>query len=308
MNNDPSLRDDVVLETQLPGLRPFIRGKVRDVYDLDSQLLIVATDRISAYDSILPTGIPGKGRVLNQLSAFWFGRVRNLCPSHFISIDPDQISRALRLHADGLPEGELAGRSMLASKARAFPVECVVRGYLDGSAWREYRESGSVCGIALPAGLVQGSRLPEPIFTPATKAQSGHDENLTHQQMARLMDPGHMQRVIELSMAVYNFAAAHALERGVIVADTKFEFGVFQETVVMIDECLTPDSSRFWDAEQYRPGGPQPSYDKQFVRDYLDGIGWDHQPPAPPLPPEVAQGTAEKYRELFRRITGADLE
>jgi phosphoribosylaminoimidazole-succinocarboxamide synthase len=300
-------RENVVLETDIPGLKPFIRGKVRDVYDLDSQLLIVATDRISAFDSVLPTGIPDKGAVLNQLSAFWFEFIRNICPSHYLTTDLDQIRAAVGLFTPEFPNRVLAGRSMLVGKARALPIECVVRGYLDGSAWKEYQRSGTVCGIRLPDGLTQGSRLPEPIFTPSTKAHTGHDENITHEQMARLIEPGVMKQVINLSLAVYNAASAHALEQGLIIADTKFEFGTFQETVIMIDECLTPDSSRFWDAKRYRPGGPQPSYDKQFVRDYLDASGWDHEPPAPPLPPDVVLNTAEKYRELYRRITGQDL-
>jgi len=298
----------VVQSTELTGVPSFIRGKVRDVYDLEFHLLLVATDRLSAFDSVLPTGIPDKGRVLNQLSAFWFKRIQPFCPSHYITTDLDEIRVALRPYTRDVPEALLEGRSMLANKARAFPVECVVRGYLEGSAWKEYRQNGSVCGIELPAGLVQGSKLPEPIFTPSTKAHTGHDENITQEQMYGLLDREHADRVIELSLQVYRFAHDYALQRGLIIADTKFEFGLFQDQVVMIDECLTPDSSRFWDADLYRPGGSQVSYDKQYVRDYLDGSGWNHEPPAPALPEEVVRQTSAKYRELFTRITTTDLE
>jgi phosphoribosylaminoimidazole-succinocarboxamide synthase len=297
----------VVLETAIPGLQPCLRGKVRDVYDLGDRLLIVATDRISAFDSVLPTGIPDKGRVLTQLSAFWFGQTAGFCPNHCLATDDEALREALRPFTAQPPLDQLSGRSMLARKTRPLPVECIVRGYLDGSAWKEYRSTGSVCGIPLPAGLQQGSRLPQPLFTPSTKAASGHDENITHAEMARILPEATMARCIELSLAVYNHAAAFALERGAIIADTKFEFGVPGEgdaDLLMIDECLTPDSSRFWDAALHRPGGPQPSWDKQYVRDYLDSIGWNHEPPAPPLPPEVVERTAEKYRELYRRITG----
>ena len=300
--------EEVMLTAEIPGLRPCIRGKVRDVFDLGPQLLIVATDRISAFDSVLPTGIPDKGRVLNQLSAFWFGLIQDECPNHFLSMDLERIEEALRPLAAEASFDALAGRSMLVRKTEAIPIEAVVRGYLDGSAWREYRESGSVCGIELPAGLEQGSKLPQPIFTPATKGQSGHDVNITHEEMAGQVDPGVMREMIELSLRVYTRAAEYARGRGIIIADTKFEFGLVEGRTVMIDECLTPDSSRFWDAGQYRPGGPQPSFDKQFVRDYLDSTGWDHEPPAPPLPPEVVELTAEKYRETFRRLAGRELD
>ncbi|MFN3651737.1 MAG: phosphoribosylaminoimidazolesuccinocarboxamide synthase [Armatimonadota bacterium] len=300
--------DGVLLETHLPGLPGFIRGKVRDVYDLDQHLLIVTTDRLSAFDCVLPTGIPDKGRVLNLISAFWFDFIRPFCPSHLVTTDAAEIRAALGEAGASLPEEVLNGRAMLARKAKAYPVECVVRGYLEGSAWKEYRRSGSVCGIGLPAGLLQGSRLPEPIFTPSTKAASGHDENITHQEMAELVPAGEMAQLIELSLRVYTTASEHARERGILIADTKFEFGLLDGQVTMIDECLTPDSSRFWDAEGYEPGGPQPSFDKQYVRDYLDGIGWNHEPPAPALPAEVAERTAEKYREIYRRITGRELD
>ena len=308
MHSDSLVVEETLLSTDFTELRPFIKGKVRDVYDLDYNLLIVTTDRISAYDSIMPTGIPDKGRVLNQLSAFWFDLIRNICPSHFITTDLDQILPAIRMCAREVPPRLLAGRTMLVNKVQALPVECVVRGYLDGSAWKEYQQSGSVCGIQLPAGLLQGSKLPEPIFTPATKATSGHDVNISHDEMAHLVEPGHMRQVMRLSVEVYQSAAEYALERGIIIADTKFEFGVFQGMIVMIDECLTPDSSRFWDAERWDPGGAQASYDKQFLRDYLDNTGWNHEPPAPALPAQVVRQTSEKYREIYSRLTDADLE
>ncbi len=294
---------NVVLTTELAGLSTFIKGKVRDVYDLDYHLLVVTTDRISAYDCVMQNGIPGKGQVLNQLSTYWFQQIQNLCPSHYISIDLDQIMDEVRLYSRAVNEAVLDGRSMLVNKTKAFPVECVVRGYLDGSGWREYRESGMVCGIELPPGLQQGSRLPEPIFTPASKNSEGHDENITVAEMDRIILPAHARQMRELSLAVYRQASEHAWERGIIIADTKFEFGLLGETVVMIDECLTPDSSRFWDAEGWEPGGPQPSFDKQFVRDHLDSTGWNHEPPAPALPNDVVRRTSEKYHEIYRRLT-----
>jgi len=297
----------VVLTTDIPGLPPFIRGKVRDVYDLGGHLLVVTTDRISAFDSVLPTGIPDKGRVLNQLSAFWFDQVREFCPSHYESIDTEPIREALAARGAEPPMDILAGRSMLVKKARALPVECVVRGYLDGSGWKSYQKTREVCGIRLPDGLLQGSRLPEPIFTPSTKAQTGHDENITHEEMARLVPPDVMEQVVRLSMEVYKRASDYARDRGIIIADTKFEFGVLDGKVLMIDEALTPDSSRFWEAERWQPGGPQPSFDKQYVRDYLDASGWNHEPPAPPLPDEVTRKTSESYGEIFRRLAGREL-
>jgi len=298
----------VVLSTDIPGLTPFIKGKVRDVYDLGDRLLVVTTDRISAFDCVLPTGITDKGRVLNLLSAFWFARHADLCPHHLVSVDDAEIAaEAAWAGGDVAPE-VLAGRSMLVRKVRALPVECVVRGYLDGSGWKEYQRSGTVCGIALPAGLQQGSRLPEPIFTPSTKAHTGHDENITHDRMAEILPAEQMTRCIELSLAAYRSAAQFALERGILIADTKFEFGVDDTgEVLMIDEALTPDSSRFWDAARWAPGGPQPSFDKQYVRDYLDSLGWNHEPPAPALPDDVVARTAEKYREIYTRLTGQSL-
>jgi phosphoribosylaminoimidazole-succinocarboxamide synthase len=297
----------VILRTEIPGLTPFIRGKVRDVYDLESHLLIVTTDRISAFDHILPTGIPDKGKVLNQLSAFWFRFNEEICPHHMVSTDMGEIAAFLRTKGGEAPADVLSGRSMLVRKTQALPVECVVRGYLEGSGWKEYGKSRSVCGISLPEGLQQGSQLPEPIFTPSTKATTGHDVNITEREMGDLVAPEVKEQVIRLSLEVYRRASEYARRRGIIIADTKFEFGVEEGRVIMIDEALTPDSSRFWDAERWQPGGPQPSFDKQFVRDYLDGIGWDHEPPAPELPADVAERTAEKYREIFRRLTDSDL-
>lgn len=293
----------VVLTTDIPDLPAFIRGKVRDVYDLGTQLLIVTTDRISAFDSVLPTGIPYKGKVLNQLSEFWFGLIQDFCPSHLVTTNLAEMGRVFA----GDTAAQLEGRSMLVNKTAALPVECVVRGYLEGSGWKEYQRSGTVCGIQLPEGLKQGSRLPEPIFTPSTKATTGHDENITHAQMSELVAPEVMQQVIDLSLRVYTTAADFARERGILIADTKFEFGVLDGRVIIIDEVLTPDSSRFWDAEKWQPGGPQPSFDKQFVRDYLDSIGWNHEPPAPALPEDVALRTSEKYREIYQKITGAEV-
>lgn len=304
---DTATQPYVVLRTEIEGLKPFIRGKVRDVYELDSQLLIVATDRLSAYDVVLPTGIPAKGAVLNQLSAFWFEQLKGVCPNHCVSIDADEIAAAVERCGGKADRKVLAGRSMLVRRAQALPVECVVRGYLEGSAWKEYQRSRSICGISLPEGLTQGSRLPEPIFTPTTKAHTGHDEALTHEEMGRMLDSALMQQLIDMSLATFSAAGAYALERGIIIADTKFEFGLLDGRPVMIDECLTPDSSRFWDAEAYRPGQPQNSLDKQFVRDYLDQSGWNHEPPAPELPPDVVRQTSDRYREIFRRLTRGEL-
>jgi phosphoribosylaminoimidazole-succinocarboxamide synthase len=296
-----------ILNTEIAGLKPFIKGKVRDVYDLDDALLLITTDRISAFDHVLQTGIPDKGKVLNLLSAFWFEYIREFCPNHLISVDTAVIQDAIRKAGGSVSDEVIAGRTTLAKKVEALPVECVVRGYLEGSGWKEYQKSQSVCGIALPPGLKQGSQLPEPIFTPSTKAHTGHDENITHEQMAQILPADRAAAVVYQSLEVYKRAAAYARERGIIIADTKFEFGWDGEQVIMIDECLTPDSSRFWDAEGWSPGGPQPSFDKQYVRDHLDAVGWDHEPPAPALPAEVAERTAEKYREIYHRITGSDL-
>jgi phosphoribosylaminoimidazole-succinocarboxamide synthase len=296
-----------VLSTSLEGLAPFRRGKVRDVYEVGGALIIVATDRISAFDYVLGSGIPDKGRVLNQISAFWFDLTSDIVPNHLIETDPDRYPPAARPHA-----GVLRGRSMLVRKTRALPVECVVRGYLAGSGWAEYRRSGSVCGIPLPPNLREADRLPAPIFTPSTKAEAGHDQNITLEQAGTLVGAGVARRLKDLSIGLYRRAAAYAEPRGIIVADTKFEFGLLDEGgadgLLLIDEALTPDSSRFWPMSGYRPGGPQPSFDKQYVRDYLEQIHWNKQPPVPALPDEVIRRTREKYVEAYRRLTGRELD
>jgi phosphoribosylaminoimidazole-succinocarboxamide synthase len=297
-----------LLQTDLPGLTPIRQGKVRDLYEADGHLLIVATDRISAFDYVLASGIPDKGRVLNQLSAFWFDLTRDLVPNHVVATDPQTYPSALRVHAD-----RLRGRSMLVRATSPVPIECVVRGYLAGSGWNEYRRQGSVCGIPLPSGLRESDPLPEPIFTPSTKADSGHDENITMAEAGRRIGDALIARLRDLSLAIYRRGAQHAEARGILVADTKFEFGVVEgagaidSRVILIDEVLTPDSSRFWPRDQYRPGGAQPSFDKQYVRDYLEAIQWTKQPPVPALPDEVVARTRDKYLEAYRRLTGRDL-
>lgn len=292
----------VLLETDFPGVSRHGRGKVRDVYEVDGRLLIVATDRISAFDYILPTGIPDKGRVLTQLSIFWFDFLRDVTPTHFLTAAVDQYPEPLRRFRD-----QLEGRSMLVTKARMVEIECVARGYLSGSGWKEYRQQGTVCGIRLPGGLQESSRLPEPIFTPATKAQTGHDENISFETMAGLVGADLARRLRDLTLDIYTRAARYAETKGIIIADTKFEFGFVEDQLVLGDEVLTPDSSRFWPADTYKPGGPQFSFDKQFVRDYLESIAWNKQPPAPPLPEEVAAKTSEKYRQAYSVVTGRPL-
>jgi phosphoribosylaminoimidazole-succinocarboxamide synthase len=292
----------ILLEAQLGDLPLRARGKVRDVYALDDRLLIVATDRLSAFDCVLPTGIPDKGRVLTQLSIFWFDFLRDLTPTHFLTADVNRYPAALAPF-----RGQLEGRSMLVKRARMIEVECVARGYLSGSGWKEYRERGSVCGIPLPAGLKESDQLPEPLFTPSTKAQSGHDENISFEHVSSAIGSHLAARLRDLTLAIYLRAAEYARTRGILLADTKFEFGFVGDELLLCDEVLTPDSSRFWPADTYRPGGPQLSYDKQFVRDYLESIQWDKRPPAPPLPAEVAAKTGEKYRQAFEVLTGRPL-
>ena len=294
--------DTIILNTELPGIERHAQGKVRDVYQVDGRLLIVATDRISAFDYILPTGIPDKGRVLTQLSIFWFDFLRDMTPTHFLTANVDEYPAALRQFRE-----QLEGRSMLVKRARMVEIECVARGYLAGSGWKEYQAHGTVCGIPLPSGLRESDRLPAPIFTPSTKAQSGHDENIPFETMCSLVGAELGARLRDLTLRIYSRAAAYAETRGVIIADTKFEFGFVGEELVLGDEVLTPDSSRFWPAEHYRPGGPQYSYDKQYVRDYLESIRWNKQPPAPPLPDEVAARTGEKYRQAYHALTGKEL-
>jgi phosphoribosylaminoimidazole-succinocarboxamide synthase len=274
------------------------RGKVRDIYEAGDDLLMVASDRISAFDSVLPTDIPDKGRVLTALTLFWLEKTSDIVPNHLITAD------AREFPAPFTGDPELAGRAMLVKRADMVPVECVARGYLSGSGWKEYRASQSVCGVPLPGGLQESDRLPEPIFTPSTKAETGHDENISLERAAELVGEGLAQRLKELTIAVYERGASVARERGIIVADTKFEFGFARGELILCDEVLTPDSSRFWPVDAYAPGGPQPSFDKQYVRDWLDASGWDHEPPAPELPAEVAEQTAARYREAYERITG----
>ena len=292
-----------LLETRLSGVAPHQQGKVRDIFDLGDSLLMVATDRISAFDYVLGSGIPDKGKVLTQLSAFWFGKTAGIVTNHLLSTDVREFPAEMRLHAD-----VLAGRSMLVKKTNPVPIECVARGYLSGSGWKEYKATGAVCGVALPAGLRESDRLPEPIFTPATKATTGHDVNVSEAEAARLVGESLIRRLRELTLNLYSFGAAHAESRGIILADTKFEFGLTgTNEIILIDEVLTPDSSRYWPSDQYAPGGPQPSFDKQYVRDYLEEIRWNKQPPVPSLPDEVVTRTREKYIEAYRRLTGKEL-
>jgi phosphoribosylaminoimidazole-succinocarboxamide synthase len=291
----------VVRETKFAGVSPAARGKVRDIYDAGDKLLIVATDRLSAFDVILPTGIPDKGRVLTQLSLFWFKLLCDVIPNHVVS--GTELPAAFDAYRE-----DLAGRSMLVRKTQPLPIECVVRGYVSGSGWKDYQSTGKICGIALPAGLRESDRLPEPIFTPATKAATGHDENISFERAASLIGNERAQRIREISLEIYRRAAAYAEPRGILLADTKFEFGLLKDELIWIDEALTPDSSRFWPAAQYKPGGSQPSFDKQFVRDYLESIHWPKTPPGPELPPEVVSATRGKYREAYRILTGRELD
>jgi phosphoribosylaminoimidazole-succinocarboxamide synthase len=314
-----------LLETSLNGLTLHRRGKVRDVYDLGDQLLIVTTDRISAFDYVLGSGIPDKGKVLTQLSGFWFEKMGELVPHHLVSTDPAEFPASARAHAD-----ILRGRTMLVRRTEPVPIECVARGYLSGSGWKEYQNTGSVCGVRLPAGLRESDRLPEPIFTPAMKAESGHDENISEEEAGRLVGRELVARLKALTLEIYRRGAAHALTKGIIVADTKFEFGlapaspsrrsaagakadrsanvIGDDEIILIDEVLTPDSSRFWPQSKYEPGRGQPSFDKQFVRDYLEEIRWNKQPPVPSLPDDVVRRTREKYVEAFNLISGRELQ
>ena len=293
-----------LIETRINGQPPNRQGKVRDIYDAGDALLLIATDRISAFDYVLGSGIPDKGKVLTQLSRFWFEQTQHIVPNHLLTMDvakyPTQFARA----AD-----TLRGRSMLVRRTSPVPVECVARGYLSGSGWKDYQATGAVCGIALPRGLRESDRLPEPIFTPATKATSGHDINISEAEAGRLIGDALIARLRELTLALYAFGTAHAEARGIILADTKFEFGLLPDGgIILIDEAMTPDSSRYWPKDQYAPGRAQPSFDKQFVRDYLEAIHWNKQPPVPSLPEDVIMRTREKYLEAFRRLTGRELE
>ena len=292
----------IVLQTDIPGVELHARGKVRDVYRVDDRILFIATDRISAFDYILPTGIPDKGRVLTQLSIFWFDFLRDLTPTHFITANVDEYPAPLPQYRT-----QLEGRSMLVKRAKMVEIECVARGYISGSGWKEYKQHGTVCGIKLPAGLRESDKLPEPIFTPATKAQTGHDENISFERTSSIIGEDLAKRLRDLTLAIYTRGADYAATKGIIIADTKFEFGFVGDELVLGDEVLTPDSSRFWPAETYQPGGAQYSFDKQFVRDYLESIHWNTQPPAPELPQEIAAKTGEKYREAYRVLTGRGL-
>ncbi|PYT29931.1 MAG: phosphoribosylaminoimidazolesuccinocarboxamide synthase [Acidobacteria bacterium] len=297
-----STEEQIILETKLDGIERFSQGKVRDVYRIDDRLLIVATDRISAFDCVLPTGIPDKGRVLTQISVFWVDFLRGVTPTHLLSASVDEYPAELKPFRN-----QLEGRSMLVKRAEMVPIECVARGYLAGSGWKEYRMNGMVCGIPLPKGLRESDRLREPIFTPATKARAGHDENISFERMTSIVGSDVSKRLRDFTLEIYTKAARYAESRGIIIADTKFEFGFIGGTLVLGDEVLTPDSSRFWPQDEYQPGRAQNSYDKQFVRDYLESIHWKKQPPAPALPADVARKTSEKYREAYRRLTGKNL-
>ncbi|HEX6821799.1 MAG TPA: phosphoribosylaminoimidazolesuccinocarboxamide synthase [Candidatus Sulfotelmatobacter sp.] len=299
----PDLLDSVLLKTNFPDLRLHASGKVRDVYEIgDKQLLFVASDRISAFDYVLATGIPHKGSVLNQISLFWFDFLADIVPNHLITANVDEYPAEIRKYKD-----QLRGRSMLVRRAEMFPVECVVRGYISGSAWKEYKASGKVSGISLPTGLKESDAFPEPIFTPSTKATTGHDENISFDQMCEIVGVETASHLRDLTLRVYKKAAGYARQRGIIIADTKFEFGRTEHGITLADEVLTPDSSRFWPADKYQPGRAQDSYDKQYVRDYLEQIHWNKQPPAPALPPDVARRTSEKYQEAYYQLTGHKL-
>jgi phosphoribosylaminoimidazole-succinocarboxamide synthase len=305
------LSSSPVLQTSFDGLTRHSQGKVRDIYSFPEDptaLLIVATDRISAFDYVLGSGIPDKGKVLTQLSAFWFGVTSDVVSNHMRSTRPEDYPDAAKVHAD-----MLRGRSMLVRRTEPFPIECVARGYLSGSGWKEYQQSGSVCGIRLPEGLRESDRLPEPIFTPATKAATGHDVNISEEEAGTIVGKDTIEKLRQLTLTLYSRGAAHAEHRGIVVADTKFEFGRVMEgpgtgSIILIDEVLTPDSSRFWPRDLYAPGGPQPSFDKQFVRDYLESIRWNKQPPVPSLPDDVIAKTREKYVQAFQLLSGLELE
>jgi phosphoribosylaminoimidazole-succinocarboxamide synthase len=292
----------LVFQTDFPGLELLARGKVRDIYSAGDYLVIVATDRLSAFDYILPTPIPDKGQVLTQITIFWLDLLRDIVPNHFVTSNVDEYPEEFRKYRD-----QLTGRSMLVRRARMIDVECVARGYISGSGWKDYVRTGAICGIPLSSGLRESDRLPHPIFTPASKAQSGHDENISFDNVSDKIGQDLAERLRSLTLAIYDRAAAYAADRGILIADTKFEFGFIGDQLTLADEVLTPDSSRFWPRETYTPGGPQASYDKQYVRDYLESIHWNKQPPAPELPAEVTRKTSEKYREAYRVLTGRDL-
>ena len=292
-----------ISKTDLPGVKLHGRGKVRDIYDLDGHFLIVATDRLSAFDVVLPTPIPNKGKVLTQMSAFWFDHFKNVVPNHVISTEVNDYPKNLHQFCD-----LIEGRSMLVKKAKVFPVECVARGFLTGSGLKDYQKTGQVCGIPLPQGLRDSDRLPQAIFTPSTKAEKGHDENISEELAGKIIGQENIHRLKELTLMLYTRGVEYALMRGIIICDTKFEFGAIDGTISIVDEMLTPDSSRFWPADKYSPGKPQPSFDKQFVRDYLEKLGWNKKPPAPELPAEIVTATSAKYVEALRVLTGRELK
>ncbi len=292
-----------LMKTDLPGVKLHGRGKVRDIYDLGGHFLIVATDRLSAFDVVLPTPIPNKGKVLTQMSAFWFDHFKDSVPNHVVSTRVEDYPENLHAFRE-----QLQGRSMLVKKAKVFPIECVVRGFLTGSGLKDYNKTGQVCGIALPPGLRDSDRLPQPLFTPSTKAETGHDENISEQQAGKIIGQENISKLKELTLSVYMRAVEYASKRGIIICDTKFEFGTIDGRISIVDEMLTPDSSRFWPADQYAPGKAQPSFDKQFVRDYLERVGWNKQPPAPELPEDIVAATSAKYAEALKILTGRDLE
>ena len=297
------MNSDVLKESDFEGINLVKRGKVRDIYEIGDQLLIVASDRMSAFDVVMADPIPDKGKILTSISLFWFKELEHMMENHLISSDPDEYPETCKKYTE-----ELMGRSMLVKKAKPLPVECIVRGYLSGSGWKDYLSNGSVCGISLPAGLKESQKLPEPIFTPSTKAEDGmHDENITFEEAVKLVGEETSEKVQQLSLRIYEFGRALAAEKGIIVADTKFEFGIKDDRLILIDEVLTPDSSRFWPMDSYSPGGPQKSFDKQFLRDYLLEIKWSKQPPPPKLPPEIIEKTRAKYLEALERLTGHGL-
>ncbi len=299
--------NQVITKTELPGIELIARGKVRDVYSISDKmlgdpLLFIATDRISAFDCVLPQGIPDKGRVLTQMSLFWFDLLKDLVPNHLITANVDEYPAPLHAYRD-----QLEGRSMLVKRCKMEPVECVARGYVVGSGWKDYKKTGAICGIPLPVGLLECAQLPEPIYTPATKAETGHDENISYEETVKIIGEESASMLRDLTLKIYGAAAAHAATRGIILADTKFEFGWHDGKLLLADEVLTPDSSRYWPRDGYKAGGAQPSFDKQFVRDYLETLDWNKQPPAPPLPEDVIARTAEKYRDAYKRITDKEL-
>jgi len=297
----PSGHGDDLTRTQIPGLKLFRQGKVRDVYDLDDKLLMIATDRISAFDCIMPNGIPDKGRILTAMSLFWFEFTREFIPDHLLAHKIQDFPPFLQEYSS-----QIEGRSMLVRKTKPLPVECVARGYIAGSGWKDYQETGAICGVKLPSGLKQAQKLPKTIFTPATKADTGHDENISFAQAAEILGAQTAKRVRDITIQIYERARDYAMDRGIILSDTKFEFGILDDEIILIDEVLTPDSSRFWPVSSYREGQSPPSFDKQFVRDYLEGLDWDKTPPAPALPTEIIMKTREKYLEAYRMLTGRE--